>query len=151
MAVAKDMLKHFSEKGYKSTFQVYLNDKYFYKQYDEKKKARGKGTSFWLLDEPANIDDYLALAFFGKLFRQAQDQAGPDAAKTGAHRFHLGNDLVLAAAENRGLDFDGMFTGILFDLEEAVGGCLGVASESFAEAAIQIQMQIGRASCRERV
>jgi hypothetical protein len=42
--------------------------------------------SFWLLDEPMHIDDYHALAFFGWLFRDAQAQAGPAAARTTEYR-----------------------------------------------------------------
>ncbi|MCW8130789.1 MAG: hypothetical protein KIS92_10600 [Planctomycetota bacterium] len=86
VAAAREMLKHFVEKGYTSNFQVYLNDKYFYKQYDGNKKARGQGTSFWLLDEPANIDDYTALALFGKFYQQAKKEAGPAAEKLGHYR-----------------------------------------------------------------
>ena len=81
-AVAADFMKHFKEKNWHTNFQIYLNDKYFYKQYDEKKKGPGTGVCFWLLDEPQHIDDFSALEFFGKLFRKAQAQAGPEAGKT---------------------------------------------------------------------
>ena len=84
--VAADHLKHFQEKGWQTRFQIYLNDKYFYKQYDPKRKAHGRGVCFWLLDEPMHVDDFTALAFFGKLFRQAQAAAGAQAAKTMAFR-----------------------------------------------------------------
>ncbi|MFH0938838.1 MAG: hypothetical protein V1899_06120 [Planctomycetota bacterium] len=75
VAVAKDHIKHFKEKGYKTSFQVYLNDKYYHKQYADRDgtKGLGKGVSFWLLDEPFHIDDFSALTFFGKLLRQAQE------------------------------------------------------------------------------
>jgi hypothetical protein len=72
IAVMRAFEKHVSEKRWSTTFQVYLNDKYFYKQYDAKRKRDGDGTSFWLLDEPQHIDDFSALAFFGGLIRQAQ-------------------------------------------------------------------------------
>lgn len=72
IAVLKDLRQHVGEKKWQTTFQIYLNDKFFYKQYDAKKKARGQGTSFWLLDEPMHIDDFDALAFFGRLTREAQ-------------------------------------------------------------------------------
>jgi hypothetical protein len=72
VAVASDYLRHIREKGWKTSFQVYLNDKYYYKQYDPRRKGPGRGVCFWLLDEPAHIDDFLALAFFGRLCRQAQ-------------------------------------------------------------------------------
>ena len=73
IAVARDYLKHIREKGWKTTFHVYLNDKYFYKQYDSQRKEWGKGVSFWLLDEPMHADDFRALAFFGHLLRKAQE------------------------------------------------------------------------------
>ena len=75
VAVARDYLKHIREKGWKTRFQVYLNDKYFYKQYDEGRKDWGRGVSFWLLDEPMHADDFRALSFFGGLLREAQPEA----------------------------------------------------------------------------
>jgi hypothetical protein len=72
VAVAKDYIAHIKARGWKTTFQVYLNDKYYYKQYDAKRKAWGRGVSFWLLDEPLHTDDFLALGFFGNLLREAQ-------------------------------------------------------------------------------
>ncbi len=72
VAVMRDFEKHVMAKGWQTAFQVYLNDKYFYKQYDPKRKRDGEGTSFWLLDEPQHIDDFSALAFFGGLIRSAQ-------------------------------------------------------------------------------
>jgi hypothetical protein len=72
VAVAKDYIAHIRAKGWKTTFQIYLNDKYYYKQYDGKRKAWGNGASFWLLDEPMHADDFLALRFFGNLVRAAQ-------------------------------------------------------------------------------
>jgi hypothetical protein len=72
VAVMRDFIAHVHAKKWTTTFQVYLNDKYFYKQYDGKRKKHGRGTSFWLLDEPQHTDDFLALAFFGGLIREAQ-------------------------------------------------------------------------------
>ena len=72
VATARDYIKHIREKGWKTSFQVYLNDKYYYKRYDEKTKKYGKGVSFWLLDEPLHIADFLALRYFGNLLRKAQ-------------------------------------------------------------------------------
>ncbi|MFH1860878.1 MAG: hypothetical protein ABH870_07720 [bacterium] len=60
--MASEYAMHFRERGWDRTrFQFYLNNKYYAKE-------NGKGTSWWLLDEPAHRDDFLALAFFGKLF-----------------------------------------------------------------------------------
>lgn len=54
--------RHLREHGWDRTrFQFYLNNKYYAKENE-------KATSWWLLDEPAHRDDFLALAFFGKLF-----------------------------------------------------------------------------------
>ena len=73
IAVMRDLERHIAAKKWQTTFQVYLNDKYFYKQYDPKRQRDGEGTSFWLLDEPQHIDDFSALAFFGGLIRQGQE------------------------------------------------------------------------------
>jgi hypothetical protein len=71
-AVARSFIDHVKAKGWKTKFQIYLNDKYFYKQYKAPKGA-GHGASFWLLDEPQHIDDYFALGFFSRLLRAAQN------------------------------------------------------------------------------
>jgi len=71
IAVMRDFHKHVQEKKWQTSFQIYLNNKYFYKQYTAKKKGPGEGTSFWLLDEPMHIDDFAALAYFGQLTRLA--------------------------------------------------------------------------------
>jgi hypothetical protein len=73
VATVRDYRMHIKEKGWKTSFQVYLNDKYYYKQYDAKKKEYGRGVSFWLLDEPQHIEDFLALRFFGNLLKKAAD------------------------------------------------------------------------------
>lgn len=72
VAVMRDLIKHLEEKKWTTSFQVYLNDKYFYKQYDRNRKKHGRGVSFWLLDEPQHIDDFLALSFLGQLIREGQ-------------------------------------------------------------------------------
>ena len=82
VAVAKDYLAHIKAKGWKTQFQVYLNDKYYYKQYDQRRKAWGNGVSFWLLDEPNHADDFLALGFFGRLLRRAQREQGSPGDRT---------------------------------------------------------------------
>ncbi|NUN47351.1 MAG: hypothetical protein HUU15_00805 [Candidatus Brocadiae bacterium] len=46
-----------------TSFQIYLNDKSTYWKAD-------RDSSWWLLDEPAYRDDFLALAFFGRLARE---------------------------------------------------------------------------------
>ncbi|XZE44493.1 hypothetical protein SH467x_004102 [Pirellulaceae bacterium SH467] len=55
---------HILEKGWKETrFHVFLNNKV-----DFKKRGWSRGSSPWLLDEPANFQDYLALRYFGRAF-----------------------------------------------------------------------------------
>lgn len=67
VAVARQFAEHFRERGWTATqVQCYENNKYYYK--DEKSDFRG--VSWWLLDEPMHRDDWLALAFFARLFRQ---------------------------------------------------------------------------------
>jgi hypothetical protein len=72
VAVMQDFARHVREKKWTTNFEVYLNDKYYYKKADNKTKKPRAGTSFWLLDEPNHVDDFSALAFFGWLTRQAQ-------------------------------------------------------------------------------
>ena len=95
IAVAKDYIKHINEKGWKTAFQVYLNDKYFYKQYTGKGK-NGGGVCFWLLDEPQHIDDFSALAFFGGLMRQASasEKNSPILFRADISRPQWGRDLL---------------------------------------------------------
>ena len=66
-AIAAEFAAHFREKGWTHTqFQFYENDKYYYKD----PKQGGRGTSWWLLDEPNHRDDWLVLAFFDRLFEE---------------------------------------------------------------------------------
>jgi hypothetical protein len=66
VTVVRQFAEHFREKGWtKTQFQLYQNDKHYYKD----PKQGGKGTSWWLLDEPNFRDDWLALAYFARLFR----------------------------------------------------------------------------------
>ncbi len=72
VAVTAQFSEHFRRRGWTGTdLQCYLNNKYYYK--DEEHGFRG--TSWWLLDEPMHRDDWLALRFFGRLFREG---AGAD-------------------------------------------------------------------------
>ncbi|NUQ01424.1 MAG: hypothetical protein HUU35_16395 [Armatimonadetes bacterium] len=59
--------RHIAARGWRQTqFQGYLNNKYDYRD-----PARGgRGTSWWLLDEPMHRDDWLALAWFAHLFQR---------------------------------------------------------------------------------
>ena len=73
----RDFAKHLAEKGYDRTvYQVYLNDKYSFREAHDD-GSPGRGISLWLLDEPMHTDDFLALAYFGRLVKQA-DPKGAD-------------------------------------------------------------------------
>ena len=66
-AVARQFAEHLRAKGWTRTqFQLYQNDKHYYKD----PKQGGKGTSWWLLDEPNHRDDWLALGYFDGFFRK---------------------------------------------------------------------------------
>ncbi len=57
--------RHVRERGWLRTrFTCYLNNKVDYRR-------TGRGTSWWLLDEPAYRDDFLALQYFARLFRES--------------------------------------------------------------------------------
>lgn len=80
-AVARDFARHFKEKGWnRTTFEFFMNDKVDFRD----PKQGGRGSSWWLLDEPMFRDDWLALRFFGKLFL---DAVRPIAPKDRAPRF----------------------------------------------------------------
>ena len=62
-AVTADFMRHFEKKGWTRTeMQFYLNNKPTW--------TKGK-LGFWCLDEPQNRDDWLAIAYWGRLFKQA--------------------------------------------------------------------------------
>jgi hypothetical protein len=67
-SVVREFAKHYRERGWTRTqFQFFLNNKHFYRD----PKQGGRGSSWWLLDEPMNRDDWLALRFFGRMFKDA--------------------------------------------------------------------------------
>jgi hypothetical protein len=69
-AVLKDYRTHIERRGCDQTWlQLYMNDKYYFKD----PKQGGRGTSWWLLDEPMHRDDWLALRFYALMMRQATD------------------------------------------------------------------------------
>jgi hypothetical protein len=81
--VARQMAEHFQEKGWTQTsYQVFFNDKYYFKVpyfSSQLTSSLGTGTSFWLLDEPVDFDDYMANAFFLDLPRRGVTAAkAPD-------------------------------------------------------------------------
>jgi hypothetical protein len=69
--VARQMAEHFNKQGWHDTlFQGFLNNKNNF-------KAQGwsRGSSPWLLDEPANFQDYWVLRWFGQAFHEGVDPA----------------------------------------------------------------------------
>ena len=63
--VARQIVEHFEAKGWTRTyFMFYLDAKVQW-------RIRGSGTSYWTLDEPYNYPDWVALRFWGTLFRDA--------------------------------------------------------------------------------
>lgn len=62
---------HLDERGWNETrFHVFLNNKV-----DFKKRGWSYGSSPWLLDEPANFQDFAALRYFGKAYRDGVAKA----------------------------------------------------------------------------
>ena len=71
VAAARQIAEHFQAKGWTETlFQGFLNNKNNF-------KARGwsRGSSPWLLDEPASFQDYWALRYFARAFHEGINQA----------------------------------------------------------------------------
>lgn len=62
---ARQIVRHFEAHGWADThFMFYLDAKVQW-------RVRGSGTSYWTLDEPYSRDDWVALRFWGSLFRDA--------------------------------------------------------------------------------
>ena len=81
--VARQFAEHFQQKGWtKTSYQAFGNDKYYFKVpyfASQLTTSAGTGTSFWLLDEPVDFDDYMANAFFLGLVQTGVKQAkAPD-------------------------------------------------------------------------
>jgi hypothetical protein len=75
--VSRQFAEHFNEKGWNDTiFQCFFNGKTNFKT-----KGWSRGTCPWLLDEPANFQDYWALRYFGELFHEGVNLAPPGKAK----------------------------------------------------------------------
>ena len=67
----RQTMDHVQDRGWKETrFHVFLNNKNSF-------KANGwsRGSSPWLLDEPANFQDYIALRYFGLAYLEGVQQA----------------------------------------------------------------------------
>ena len=74
---SRQFAAHLDEKGWSGTlFHCFFNGKN-----DFKSKGWSRGSSPWLLDEPANFQDFWALRYFGAAFHEGVHQAGPTRAK----------------------------------------------------------------------
>jgi hypothetical protein len=80
--VARQFAEHLQQKGWTGTrYQVFGNNKYYFKipYFASQLTAAGNGSSFWLLDEPVDFDDYMANAFFlGLVQRGVKAAKAPD-------------------------------------------------------------------------
>lgn len=73
VSALKQWNEHLIERGWtQPLYHVYLNNKV-----DFKKRGWSRGSSPWLLDEPASFQDYLALRFFGDLLNRARPFGSP--------------------------------------------------------------------------
>ena len=72
--VSRQFAEHIRKRGWHATiFQFYLNGKNDFKQ-----RGWSRSTSPWLLDEPANFQDFWALRYFAQAFHEGVGQApGP--------------------------------------------------------------------------
>jgi hypothetical protein len=69
--VSRQTAEHFQAKKWHDTlFHGFLNNKV-----DYKRNGWSRGSSPWLLDEPANWQDYLALRYFGAAFHEGRNRA----------------------------------------------------------------------------
>ena len=76
VSVARQFFEHMKKKGFSETyFQSYFNNKYYFKCDFFGMRNEGRGSSFWLLDEPVDYDDYTANRFFLSLVKKGYEQA----------------------------------------------------------------------------
>ncbi len=76
-AVLQEFADHLGSKGWdKPRYQVYLNNKYYFRRPRANGRA-GRGVSLWLLDEPMHAEDFRALAMFGKWTRSSLKRDRP--------------------------------------------------------------------------
>ncbi len=81
-SVSRQFFEHFKRKGYRGTnFQFYFNNKYYFKCNYFRMANEGHGSSFWLLDEPVDYDDYAANRFYLSLVRDGWLQSDTTAVK----------------------------------------------------------------------
>jgi len=82
VSVVRQFFEHFKKKGFtRTSFQAYFNNKYYFKCNFFQMSEEGRGSSFWLLDEPVDYDDYAANRFFLSLIKKGYEQAGAPGVK----------------------------------------------------------------------
>ena len=75
VAASRRIAEHAGYKGWTETlFQGFLNNKNNFKD-----RGWSRGSSPWLLDEPANFQDYWALRYFARAFHEGINQAMAEA------------------------------------------------------------------------
>jgi len=76
VSVARQFFEHLKKKKFtRMNFQAYFNNKYYFKVDFFEMPDEGKGSSFWLLDEPVDYDDFAANRFFLWLVKKGYRQA----------------------------------------------------------------------------
>ena len=73
VSASRQFAEHAASKGWNDT----LLECFFNGKVDFKRRGWSRGTSPWLLDEPANFQDYWALRFFGLAFHEGVALAPP--------------------------------------------------------------------------
>jgi hypothetical protein len=73
VSASRQFAEHFLAKGWSDTlFHGFLNNKNNFKE-----RGWSRGSSPWLLDEPANFQDFWALRYFALAFHEGVNQARP--------------------------------------------------------------------------
>ena len=94
--VLRQFHDHLRQKIWTRTrLQIYPNNKYYFRR-------GGRGISLWLLDEPMFADDFLALAYFGRLVRAHRQAA--EAGKEAAHPIRYRIDISRPTHQRNWLD-----------------------------------------------
>ena len=80
VSASRQIAEHLQARGWTDTlFQGFLNNKNNFKA-----SGWSRGSSPWLLDEPANFQDYWALRYFARAFHEGINQARPRAKQSTA-------------------------------------------------------------------
>jgi hypothetical protein len=86
---------------HRTAYHVYLNNKIDFRR-------RGRGSSWWRLDEPAYRDDFLALRYFAEAFREGRDAARDERSSRADRHADVGFRIDLSYPEWRRGFLDGL-------------------------------------------